>query len=82
VYNADRAKYSFPIANGPKPEVGSVTCYNVTVDQPAGEILVQVYYPTEEAMKAGGLQTADGKLPVHINIHGGKYDSRPGWHPE
>jgi acetyl esterase/lipase len=57
------------------PEVGSVTLYKVKVDKPAGEILARVYYPTEEAIEAGGLKTADGRLPVHFNIHGGKYYS-------
>ena len=72
-YNADRSKYTFAIAPGPSPEVGNITIHKVPVTNPAGEISVQVFRPTAEAIRKGGLQTADGKLPAHVNYHGGGF---------
>jgi acetyl esterase/lipase len=34
---------------------------------------VQLFAPTEEAIAAGGLRTADGKLPAHLDYHGGGF---------
>jgi acetyl esterase/lipase len=70
-YRADSAKYTAAIPPGPKPKVGSVTVYNVPVSQPSGEIMVQVYKPTDEAISLGGFDNPAG-LPAHINYHGGE----------
>jgi len=72
-YNSDRPKYTFPICPGASPEVGSTKIYRVPVTDPAGEIDVKVYVPTEEAIAKGGLRTKDGKLPAHVNYHGGGF---------
>jgi acetyl esterase/lipase len=34
---------------------------------------VQVFVPTEEAIAKGGLKTKDGKLPAHVDYHGGGF---------
>ncbi|KAG0650162.1 AB hydrolase superfamily [Hyphodiscus hymeniophilus] len=72
-YNKDRSKYTFAICPAPVTEVGSTKIYKVPVTDPAGEIDVQVYYPTEEAIAKGGLKTKDGKLPAHVDYHGGGF---------
>ncbi|TVY51993.1 AB hydrolase superfamily protein [Lachnellula cervina] len=72
-YNADRSKYTFTIAPGPHPEVGCVKEYRIPVSEPAGEITIQLFAPTVEAIAAGGLRTADGKLPAHLDYHGGGF---------
>jgi hypothetical protein len=41
------------------------------VSDPAGEIDVQVFVATREAIAKGGLETKDGKLPAHVDYHGG-----------
>lgn len=69
-YNSNRAKYTFAIAEGPYPEVGSVKTYKIPVSEPNGEIAVEVYVPTEEAIEAAGSRNERG-LPVHVNYHGG-----------
>jgi acetyl esterase/lipase len=73
VYNQNRAKYTFPICPGPKPEVGSVKVYKIPVSDPAGEIDVQVFFPTEDAIEKGGLKTKNGGLPAHVDFHGGGF---------
>ena len=70
-YNADRSKYTFDICPGPSPEVGHTKIYDVPVSGPDGTIKVQLYVPTEDAIAAGGLKTSDGKLPAHVDYHGG-----------
>ncbi|KAI9729403.1 MAG: hypothetical protein M1834_006927 [Cirrosporium novae-zelandiae] len=70
-YRKNTSKYTFFIAPGPSPDVGSATIYKVKVKEPDGEILVKVYVPTADAITSGGLKTADGKLPAHVNYHGG-----------
>ncbi|KAF4627519.1 hypothetical protein G7Y89_g10634 [Cudoniella acicularis] len=72
-YNADRSKYTFQIAPGPYPEVGNIKIYKVPVSGPEGEIDVQVFFPTEEAVAKGGLKNKDGKLPAHVDYHGGGF---------
>ena len=72
-YNSDRSKYTFPICAGPSPEVGSTKIYKIPVTNPSGEIAVKIYNPTEEAITKGGLKTKDGKLPAHIDYHGGGF---------
>ena len=72
-YNSDRSKYTFSICSGPSPEVGSTKIYKVPVTNPAGEIDVRVYVPTEDAVARGGLETNDGKLPAHVDYHGGGF---------
>ncbi|KAG9228173.1 alpha beta hydrolase fold-3 domain-containing protein [Amylocarpus encephaloides] len=72
-YNKDRAKYTISICPGPSPEVGDVKIFKVPVSDPEGEILVQVFFPTEEAIVQGGLRSEDRKLPAHINHHGGGF---------
>ena len=60
-----------PIAIGPYPDVGSVTIYNVPVSDPAGEIRVQVFVPTDDAISKSATKSKDGKLPAHVDYHGG-----------
>ncbi|KAN0104771.1 alpha beta hydrolase fold-3 domain containing protein [Hyaloscypha variabilis] len=72
-YNADRSKYTFSIASGPYPEVGCIKFFQVPVSEPAGEITIQLFAPTEDAISKGGLRTEDGKLPAHVNYHGGGF---------
>ncbi|KAH9208815.1 alpha beta hydrolase fold-3 domain-containing protein [Leptodontidium sp. 2 PMI_412] len=72
-YNADRSKYTFPIASGSYPSVGSVKIYKIPVSDPSGEIAIQVFHPTENAAEKGGMKTPDGKLPAHVNYHGGGF---------
>ena len=72
-YNANRSKYTFAICPGPSPEVGSTKIYEIPVSSPDGTIKVQVYIPTEDAIIAGGLKTQDGKLPAHVDYHGGGF---------
>lgn len=70
-YRANPTKYTFPITEGPKPEVGSTVVHKVPVDQPAGEIQIEVFTPTDGAKEAGKLKTAAG-LPAHVDYHGGR----------
>jgi len=70
-YRANSSKYTFPVAPGPNPTVGKATIHQVKVEEPQGEIQVQVYVPTQDAVEAGGLKTSNG-LPAHVNYHGGK----------
>ena len=72
-YRSNPAKYTFPITEGPKPEVGSAVPHKVRVDQPAGEIHVEVFTPTDDAIQAGKLKTTAG-LPAHVDYHGGRCD--------
>ncbi len=72
-YNAERSKYTFAIASGPYPEVGDIKIYQVSVSDPAGKIDVQVFFPTDGAVEKVGLATKDGKLPAHVNYHGGGF---------
>jgi len=72
-YNANRSKYTFPITNGPYPEVGCVKLFKIPVSDPVGEIQIQLFAPTEEAISKGELRTKDGKLPAHVNYHGGGF---------
>ena len=69
-YRSNPGKYTFPITPGPNPEVGNAQVHKVKVNEPAGEIKVKVYTPTEDAIQAGGLKSSDG-LPMHVNYHGG-----------
>jgi acetyl esterase/lipase len=71
-YNASRSTYTFPITPGPYPEVGSVKIYTIPVSEPEGEIQIQVFFPSKEAIVKGGLQT-DAGLPAHIDYHGGGF---------
>jgi acetyl esterase/lipase len=45
----------------------------VPVSDPTGEIQIQLFAPTEEAISRGGLRTQTGKLPAHVNYHGGGF---------
>jgi acetyl esterase/lipase len=72
-YNADRSKYTFPIAPGPCPEVGCIKFFTIPVSDPAGEITIQLFAPTEDRISKGGLRTKDGELPAHVNYHGGGF---------
>jgi hypothetical protein len=63
--------YTAAIPSGPKPTVGSIAVYDVPVSQPLGEIMVQVYKPTDEAISSSGFKKSAG-LPAHINYHGGE----------
>ena len=74
-YRADPARYTAAIPPGPKPTVGNIAVYNVPVSQPTGEIMVQVYKPTDEAMSLNGFKKSAG-LPAHINYHGGELSFR------
>lgn len=71
-YDADRSKYTFPIAQGPMPQVASNKIHNVPVANPDGEMAIQVYQPSAEAIQGGGLKCVNGLLPAHVNYHGGK----------
>ncbi|KAI1812358.1 alpha beta hydrolase fold-3 domain-containing protein [Poronia punctata] len=75
VYKEDPARYSFPthIVAGDLPSVSSNKIYKVAVTHPAGEVEVQVYVPTTEAINSGGLRGADGRLPALVNYHGGGF---------
>ncbi|PMD23436.1 alpha beta hydrolase fold-3 domain-containing protein [Hyaloscypha hepaticicola] len=72
-YNANRSKYTFPIANGPYPEVGSIKYFQVPVSNPSGEITIQLFAPTEDVIAKGGLRGTDGALPAHVDYHGGGF---------
>lgn len=72
-YNANRSKYTFPICQGPCPKVGNVQIYQIPVSDPAGEISVEVFTPASDAIHAGGLASPDGKLPAHVDYHGGGF---------
>lgn len=74
VYNSDREKYTFPTAEvaGWSPDVASNEIYKVPVSNPAGEIAVQVYVPTADAIASGGSER-DGLLPALVNFHGGGF---------
>ncbi|KAH8646953.1 alpha beta hydrolase fold-3 domain-containing protein [Tricladium varicosporioides] len=72
-YNKDRSKYTFQICPGPYPEVGNIRIYKVTVPDPDGQIDVQVFFPTEDAISKSGLKNKNGKLPAHVNYHGGGF---------
>ena len=71
-YRKNPAKYTFPITEGPKPDVGTTTLHKVPVHEPPGEIQVMVYEPTSDAIQTGGLKTSAG-LPAHVNYHGGTF---------
>ncbi|KAI0595877.1 Alpha/Beta hydrolase protein [Biscogniauxia sp. FL1348] len=75
VYNKDRKKYTFPthLVADSAPEVASNAIYRVPVSDPPGEIDVQVYLPTADAIAAGGLATDAGLLPALVNFHGGGF---------
>lgn len=70
-YRSNPSKYTLKICPGPYPEVGKTEVFQVPVEKPTGEIKVKVYWPTETAIKKGGLKTGDG-LPGHVNYHGGR----------
>ncbi|KAI1380953.1 alpha/beta hydrolase fold protein [Hypoxylon crocopeplum] len=74
VYDGDREKYTFPTAKvaGEFPGVASNRIYKVPVSNPSGEIAVQVYVPTLDAIAAAGLKR-DGLLPALVNYHGGGF---------
>ncbi|KAI1204641.1 alpha/beta hydrolase fold protein [Annulohypoxylon truncatum] len=74
VYNKDRPKYTFPTAkvSAEAPKVASNTIYKIPVSNPPGEIAVQVYVPTPDAIASGGLEH-DGLLPALVNFHGGGF---------
>ena len=71
VYNANRSKYTFSIAEGPYPQVLALDTYKIPVSDPDGEIAVDVYTPTDEAVSTVGSRSEKG-LPVHVNFHGGE----------
>lgn len=75
VYDQDRNKYAFPVnlVTAPAPDVASAIIYKIPVEGPGGEIALKVYSPTTEAIKKGGLATADGRLPVVVDYHGGGF---------
>ncbi|KAI0394663.1 alpha beta hydrolase fold-3 domain-containing protein [Xylariaceae sp. FL0594] len=75
VYKENPAKYSFPthLVAGDIPVVASDKIYKVPVTHPTGEVEVQVYVPTKEAVEKGGLRGANGKLPALVNYHGGGF---------
>jgi hypothetical protein len=75
-YRANPAKYTFPIAEGPHPRVRHSIDYKIPVHEPPGEISVEVYTPTEEAVAKGGFQTSAG-LPCHVDYHGGGWGKCP-----
>lgn len=59
---------------GPRPEVRSATIHKVPVTSPAGEVDVQVYVPTPDAARDGGLAASEGGLlPALVNFHGGGF---------
>ncbi|KAI2639146.1 alpha/beta hydrolase fold protein [Hypomontagnella submonticulosa] len=74
VYNNDRKKYTFPTAevSGESPDVASNKIYQVPVSNPTGEIAVQVYVPTPDAVSGGDLEQ-NGLLPALVNFHGGGF---------
>ncbi|KAI1389705.1 alpha/beta hydrolase fold protein [Hypoxylon trugodes] len=74
VYNKDRPKYTFPTDKvaGNSPDVASNKIYKFPVSNPVGEIAVQVYVPTQDAITNGGLEK-DGLLPALVNYHGGGF---------
>lgn len=74
VYKKDPQKYTFPVSNvkAPSPEVASNRIYSAPVTEPAGEIDVQVYVPTADAIAQGGLER-DGLLPALVSFHGGGF---------
>ncbi|KAI1104467.1 alpha/beta hydrolase fold protein [Jackrogersella minutella] len=74
VYNKDRPKYTFPTSevSGELLDVASNTVYKIPVSNPAGEIAIQVYVPTPEAIASGGLER-EGLLPALVNYHGGGF---------
>lgn len=47
--------------------------YKVPVTHPAGEVEVQVYVPTADAVDSGKLRGPDGRLPALVNYHGGGF---------
>lgn len=72
-FRADPAKYTATVPRGPTLPVGSATIHKIPVKEPLGEIEVQVYVPTDDAIQTGGLKNADGKLPAYVNYHGGEF---------
>lgn len=58
---------------GPSPSVQSANIYTIPVSNPLGEIKVQVFQPSEEAILSVGLRTRNGKLPAHVDYHGGGF---------
>ncbi|KAI1176619.1 alpha beta hydrolase fold-3 domain-containing protein [Nemania sp. FL0916] len=75
VYKENKSAYLFPTHEvcGPNVEVSSNTIHQVPVSHPSGEVPVQIYVPTPEAVKSGGLATPSGQLPALINFHGGGF---------
>ncbi|KAI1363726.1 alpha beta hydrolase fold-3 domain-containing protein [Xylaria arbuscula] len=75
IYTANKEAYSFPTAKvaGPRPEVASNIIHRVPISHPEGEVGVQVYVPTSEAITSGGLANSEGRLPALINFHGGGF---------
>ncbi|GAW17012.1 hypothetical protein ANO14919_064610 [Xylariales sp. No.14919] len=74
-YKEDKEAYSFPTykVTGPRPEVASNTIHHVPVLHPVGEVEVQIYAPTSEAVDSGGLANPEGRLPALVNFHGGGF---------
>jgi acetyl esterase/lipase len=72
-YNANRSKYTFTICPGPSPPVGSVKLFKIPVSNPDGEIAVQVFFPTEESTIRNNSKSTGGKLPAHVDYHGGGF---------
>ncbi|KAI2473131.1 alpha/beta hydrolase fold protein [Annulohypoxylon bovei var. microspora] len=74
VYNKDRVKYTFPTAkvSAESPEVASNTIYKIPVSNPSGEIAIQVYVPTPDAISSAGLER-ERLLPALVNFHGGGF---------
>ncbi|RDW85198.1 hypothetical protein BP6252_02788 [Coleophoma cylindrospora] len=70
-YNANRSKYTFPIANGPSPDVQKVSIVRIPVSSPPGEIEIQIYEPTATQVQHAGSANPAGLLPGHVNYHGG-----------
>ncbi|KAI0108477.1 alpha/beta hydrolase fold-domain-containing protein [Daldinia grandis] len=73
-YNRDQKKYDFPTAEvaGQAPDVASTKIYQVPVSDPSGEIAIQVYVPTSEAIVSAGLER-ERLLPALVNFHGGGF---------
>ncbi|EOD49815.1 putative alpha beta hydrolase fold-3 domain containing protein [Neofusicoccum parvum UCRNP2] len=70
-FRANPTRYQTLVPRGPTPDVGSATVHKIKVARPDGEIEAQVYVPTDDAVRAGGLQSSDGSLPAYVNYHGG-----------
>ncbi|KAE9966360.1 hypothetical protein BLS_007053 [Venturia inaequalis] len=68
-YRANPQEYTASIPPGPKPTVGSITVEKIPVTRPKGEIKIQIYRPTADAVISGGFGKEEG-LPAHVNYHG------------